>query len=143
MSIYFGRNFRFSEIACPDCGKIKPLDPKLIYLLQSLREKIGKPIYITSGLRCRKYNKKIGGYIYSPHLKGKAVDCRGKHISLIDFARVARDIGFSRVGIYKSFIHIDTVRPYRNSSWVRDKVGKYHYFKTLEDSITFAKTIQL
>lgn len=146
MSTFFAKNFRYSEIMCPcGCGKDKPIDPKLSYLLQSLRNKIDRPIYISKGggLRCKAYNRRIGGYLYSAHLKGMAVDCRGKNINLIDFAREARDIGFSRVGIYKSFIHIDTVRPYRNSSWVRDKVGKYHYFKTLEESILFAKEIGL
>jgi len=135
MSIYASKNFKFIEFRCSDCGKVKPLDPKLIYLLQALRDKIGKPIYITSGLRCKSFNKQIGGYLDSPHLYGKAVDCKVKDMSLIDFAREARDIGFSRVGIYKTFLHFDVIEPYPSASWVRDKENKYHYFKTLEDAI--------
>ncbi len=145
MSIYITENFKHSEFRCPDCGKDKPIDPHFIYLLQSLREKIGEPIYVTKGggLRCRKYNRKIGGYRNSAHLTGKAVDCRGKYISLIDFVRVAKSIGFSRIGLYKSFIHIDILRPSPSASWIRDKNKKYHYFKSLEEAIIFAKTIQL
>ena len=145
MSIYITQNFKYIEFACPDCGKDRPIDPKLIYLLQSLREKLNKPIYISKGggIRCKKYNKQIGGYVDSPHLYGKAVDCKAKNISLIDFAREARGIGFPRVGLYKTFLHLDIIKPYPSASWCRDKEGKYHYFKTLEDSISFAKTIQL
>jgi len=145
LNIYISRHFRFSEFACPCCGKDRPIDPKLIYLLQSLREKIDRPIYISKGggIRCKKYNKQIGGYVDSPHLYGKAADCKAKNISLIDFAREARGIGFPRVGLYKTFLHLDIIKPYPSASWCRDKEGKYHYFKTLEDSISFAKTIQL
>ena len=129
---------------CPcGCKKIRPIDPRLSFLLQSLREKINQPIYISKGggLRCRKYNRKIHGYIYSPHINGKAVDIHVRGYNILDLARVAKSIGFSRIGLYpyNHFIHIDTVRPYRNSSWVRDKKFKYNYFKTLEEATEFAR----
>ena len=141
MNIYISKHFRSSEFACPDCGKDRPIDSKLIYLLQSLRDKLNKPIYISrgGGIRCKKYNKQIGGYVDSPHLYGKATDCKAKNISLIDFAREARGIGFPRVGLYRTFIHLDIIEPYPSASWVRDIQGKYHYFKTLEDAIIFSK----
>lgn len=147
MSIFITKNFKYSEFACPDCGKDRPLDPKLIYLLQSLRDRIGKPIYISKGggLRCKAYNKRIGGYKYSPHLKGKAADIHAKNIGIIDLAIIAKEIGFSRIGLYpfNYFIHVDTVNPYRGSaSWVRDKKGKYHYFKTLEQAGYFMESIR-
>ena len=141
MSIFITKNFKRAEFACPDCDKDRPLDSKLIYLLQSLREKIKKPIYISSGLRCKKYNRKIGGYIRSPHMSGKAVDIKVKNMHIVDLALEAKEIGFSRIGIYKSFIHVDVVRPYRSASWVRDKNGNYHYFKTLEQAIFFVESI--
>lgn len=142
MSIYFARNFKYAEIMCPcDCKKIKPIDPKLVYLLQSLREKINRPIYISrgGGLRCWIYNRAINGYIYSPHLRGKAVDIHAKKMNIIDLAKAAKEIGFSRIGLYphNHFIHVDTIRPYRSSAWVRDKKHKYHYFKTFELAINF------
>ncbi len=141
MSKYFAKNFLYSEIACPDCGKSKPIDPKLAFLLQSLREKIDRPIYISKGggLRCKKYNRKIGGYIYSPHLLGKAIDIHVRGMNIIDLALEADNIGFTRIGLYpyNHFIHVDTVRPYRSSAWVRTK--GYKYFKTLEEAIKFIK----
>jgi len=147
MSIYFAKNFLYSEIACPCCGKIKPIDPKLTYLLQSLRNKIDRPIYISKGggLRCRAYNRRIGGYPNSAHIDGKAVDIHAKNMGIIDLAIVAKSVGFSRIGLYpfNHFIHVDTVNPYRGSaSWVRDKGGNYHYFKTLEQAGNYMESIK-
>jgi len=144
MSLYFAKNFKYKEIECPCCGKIRPIDPKLIYLLQSLREKIDRPIFISrgGGLRCKAYNKRIGGYPNSAHCFGKAVDVHAKNMNIIDLAIAAKDIGFPRIGLYpfSHFIHLDTVNPYRGSaSWVRDINGKYHYFKTLEQAIDSIK----
>ena len=141
MSIFVTKNFKRSEFACPCCNKDRPLDPKLIFLLQSLRDKIGKAVYISrgGGLRCKIYNKKIGGYVNSPHLLGKAVDIHAKNMSLIQLARLARDIGFTRVGIYPHsyFIHIDTYSARPNASWIRDIQGRYIYFRKLEEAIEF------
>jgi len=147
VSIFVTKNFLRTEFQCPcGCGKVTPLDPKLIYLLQSLRDKIGKPIYISKGggLRCKAYNRRIKGYKYSPHIKGKAVDISVRGMYIIDLAIIAKSIGFSRIGLYpfNHFIHIDTVNPYRGSaSWVRDKESNYHYFKTLEQAGNYMESI--
>ena len=143
MSIFVTKSFAYKEFRCPcGCGKDRPLDPKLIYLLQSLRNKIDRPIYISvgGGIRCKLYNRKIGGYSTSAHIFGKAVDIHAKNMGIIDLAVAAKEIGFSRIGLYpyNYFIHIDTVNPYRGSaSWVRDVAGIYHYFKTLEQAGNF------
>lgn len=140
MSLYFAKNFLYAEVACRCCGKIKPLDPRLIFLLQSLREKINKPIYISKGggLRCRKFNKRIGGYKYSPHLSGQAVDISAKNMDIITLAKEARDIGFSRIGLYpySHFIHVDVLKSRPSKAWIRDNNGVYWYFTTLEDAIS-------
>ena len=47
---------------------------KLANQLQALRNKIGKPIHITSGYRCEEYNERVGGATRSQHLIGKAAD---------------------------------------------------------------------
>ena len=142
MSIYFAKNFKYSEIACPCCGKVKPIDPCLSFLLQSLREKISIPIYISrgGGLRCKKYNKKIGGYNNSPHLRGQAVDIHAKNMDIITLAREAKNVGFTRVGLYpySHFIHVDILKPRPSASWLRDDDGIYYYFTTLEDAIKCA-----
>ena len=141
MSKYVSKDFQQDEFACKcGCGKVKPIDPELIRLLQDLRTKLAKPIQVLEGVRCRKYNHDIKGFIDSPHLAGKAVDCKAKNINLIDFAREARDIGFSRVGLYETFLHLDTIEPYPSASWYRNQNDIYIYFKTLEEAIMFVNS---
>ena len=143
MSIYITKDFKYSEFACPCCGKDRPLDLSLIFLLQNLREKIDKPIYVSKGggIRCKKYNKKIGGYLDSPHLYSKAADIYVKDMDIIELADQAKRIGFSRVGLYpfSHFVHADIIRPYPSESWVRDIQGRYIYFKSLDGAITYLK----
>ena len=51
------------------------IDAQLIKNLELVREKFGKPIIITSGLRCQKYNDSLKGSIkHSKHVQGKVVD---------------------------------------------------------------------
>ena len=153
MSIFITKNFKFSEFACPCCNNCRPFDPRLIYLLQLLRDKIKKPIYITSGLRCKKYNRKIDGYIHSPHvphyvtIKGKkrligcrAVDVHAKNMTIFELFWIAVDIGFSRIGIYPDnhFLHLDVLRPVPSRAWVKFKKRKPKYFKTWKEAIEFA-----
>ena len=142
MSSFFAKNFQYSESMCPcGCGKDRPIEPELTYLLQALRDRIGNPIYITSGggIRCKKYNKHVGGYVNSPHLTGKAVDIYSNAVSIIGLAKKAKYIGFNRIGLYphNHFIHVDIVDPCPSESWLRDVHGNYKYFKTLEEAISF------
>jgi len=134
------------EFACKcGCGKKGPIDPELIRLLQSLRNKLNKPIHVLEGVRCKKYNKEINGFIDSPHLKGKAADIYVSGMDIITLAKTAKKIGFNRIGLYpyNNFIHVDTVIPYPSEAWVRtglkSKDWVYHYFKTLEEAIKYIK----
>lgn len=45
-------------------------------ILDPLREKWGAPIIVTSGFRCEKLNKAVGGSATSQHRLGQAVDIR-------------------------------------------------------------------
>ena len=47
-------------------------------VLDQIREKFGKPINVSSGYRCEKLNKLVGGAKNSFHLKGCAADLYGK-----------------------------------------------------------------
>ena len=47
---------------------------RLAQFCEKVREIIGKPMTITSGVRCPKLNKKIGGVDTSDHIKLLAVD---------------------------------------------------------------------
>ena len=45
-------------------------------VLDPLREAYGKPIFVTSGYRCPRLNKAVGGAKGSQHLTGQAADIR-------------------------------------------------------------------
>ena len=137
------KDFDSLEFTCGcGCG-YDDINPKLVDKLQMLRDLVNKPIIVTSGCRCKAYNKTVGGGIKSPHLEGLAVDCYTAKIDLITLVTKAKEVGLSRIGLYKNFLHLDIVMPHPSTSWVRDKKGKYHYFMTLEKAILFAKSIKL
>ena len=78
------KNFNRSEFACKGencCGHSAPVHPDLIEALQALRDRIGKPLSITSGFRCNRHNKAVGGAEQSFHTLGMAADvaCSGRH----------------------------------------------------------------
>lgn len=74
------RWFQESEYRCncqrAGCDAPLELDPVLAERLDILRDAIGRPLVITSGLRCRVRNAEVGGSPASRHLTGKAVDLR-------------------------------------------------------------------
>lgn len=45
-------------------------------ILDPLREAYGKPIIVTSGYRCQRLNKAVGGAASSQHVSGQAADIR-------------------------------------------------------------------
>lgn len=47
---------------------------RLAYYLDNIREKLGKPILVSSGYRCPVLNKAVGGVANSQHQKGLAAD---------------------------------------------------------------------
>ena len=49
---------------------------ELSELLEKIRNIYNKPIVVTSGYRCEKLNKAVGGVKTSQHMKGEAADIR-------------------------------------------------------------------
>ncbi len=66
--------------------------PKLTFLcsqiLEPLREKIDKPIIVTSGYRCVELSKAIGSSENSQHCKGEAVDIEALGMSTLSLAEM-------------------------------------------------------
>ena len=113
------KNFSKLEIMCPcSCGADK-ISPALIKKLQKVRDIIGRPIIITSGVRCEFYNASIKASMNSSHSPddygiGNAVDiaCLNSkdRYELVELAQKF----FKRIGIsggsYGGFIHLDVDR---------------------------------
>lgn len=82
MSKYFTLNEMIKSRTAKECNiNNTPTDPKIIQNLEyvisrlnPIRELYGHPIYVNSGYRCDKLNKKVGGSATSFHRKGLAVD---------------------------------------------------------------------
>ena len=115
--IDIAKHFRLSEFACPCCNLVM-LHPKLLTKLIELRKILERPVYITSGYRCSRYNRKVGGVTNSYHRIGLAADVKVKDINLIELLEVCENIGFNGIGFYekKNFLHLD-VRPTKRSRW--------------------------
>ncbi len=105
---YMAQWFKDSEFYCKcGCGR-NNIEPDLVMLLDEARELANTTFKITSGCRCAKHNRRVGGSAGSSHLKGLAADIAAssskKRFAILQALHMA---GFSRIGIHKRFIHVD------------------------------------
>lgn len=76
------KNFTKSEFECPcGCGQ-QSVDMELAEKLQLLRDKVDRPLKITSGYRCITHNAAVGGSQNSKHRYGMAADWRTENRSI-------------------------------------------------------------
>jgi zinc D-Ala-D-Ala carboxypeptidase len=103
------KSFSPREIACKGTGSIAINEPALDKL-QALRDKLGKPILLTSAYRSPEHNAKVGGAKNSQHMLGIAFDVRMENQDPQQFEAAARAVGFTGFGYYpkQGFMHIDT-----------------------------------
>ena len=122
-------HFDSSEFLCKcnrrECDAPKRPDPNLVTKLESLRSRLAHPIMIVSGLRCEYWNTQQGGKDGSAHLTGQAVDIscpEAIYRNLLLRSIYSAPILFRRVGVGKSFIHIDTA----TGIWAQDVCWTYY-----------------
>lgn len=98
-----------SEFTCNCCGSgSKLISKKLIMKLDNMRHELGKPINISSGVRCIDHNRNVGGAKESSHLCGFAVDILIPDSRYrFEILELAQKFKINRIGIYRSFIHLD------------------------------------
>ncbi len=86
---------------------------KLATNLQVLRDTLGAPIVITSGLRSAEQNRAAGGAPRSRHLTGEAADIRVNGVAPNELKRIIEELidrGEMQQGglsAYKTFVHYD------------------------------------
>ena len=118
-------NFFSSEFRCPckKCRRKKVLvDDLLLFKLEMIRMECGsKPMTITSGNRCEEENKRIGGHPNSAHIprpKSKGADVKIKGVSPIKLGLAAEKIGGVRIGVGRTFCHLDVLPPNPSRFWI-------------------------
>lgn len=103
------KRFKAKEFQCK-CGcNTNEMNQEFVDKLTLAREIAGIPFVITSGYRCPAHNKAVGGVAGSSHTTGYAADisaATGEQKFKIVQALITA--GFTRVGIAKSFIHVDS-----------------------------------
>ena len=160
-------NFDEWEFRCPCCGSVgNGIATTLVDALQDLRNKTGKAITISSGYRCSKRNKAVGGVSNSKHLYGMAADFyfndgsladQNKRIALVNELKQLTYYNYAYCNVngnYKnmgSAIHLDTklVDPEakEETATLKHKVGEIvkinavYISSTSTNKINPAKTI--
>ncbi len=82
--------------------------PLLISRLIDLQGRLDRILRFTSGIRCPECNKACGGSESSSHLTGMAVDIEAPSSHMrYQLIAAALKSGFERIGIGKSFVHVD------------------------------------
>lgn len=107
--LLLGKWFKVKEFACKDGSPIVFVDEYLYTTLDILRNKIGKPVIITSGYRTPGWNAKCGGAKYSYHMRGMAADIRVNGVSPKEIANKLNEIVPDECGIivYNGWVHFD------------------------------------
>ena len=110
------RYFTRAEFKCKCGGRFcngypVEIDMNMVKIADQIREKIGKPITVNSGLRCKTHNANVGGVSNSQHLLGNAADLGcPSGCTPTQMASIAEEImgDTGGIGIYSWGIHIDT-----------------------------------
>ena len=103
-------NFRAREFDCQGrgCCSTTPIDEKLVDYLQQIRDHFGKPVYLTA-YRCPTHNAKTPNAApRSRHIYGQAADFHIDGVAPLEIAKYAESIGVKGIGLYDTFVHIDT-----------------------------------
>lgn len=99
--------FKRSEEWCPCCHS-GGLLPDFRDKLNLAREIAGTPFILNSAFRCEAHNQEVGGSRSSSHLFGCAVDikCMDSRSRWLIVDALVKS-GFNRIGLAKTFIHVD------------------------------------
>ena len=100
--------FSKAELQCK-CGcEQAPMDTQFLMMIDELREKLNKPLRVSSGFRCPSHNSKVSGTGETgPHTTGMAIDLAVDRTFAYETLKIAMAMGFTGIGIASSFVHVD------------------------------------
>ena len=103
--------FTPKEIACKGTGMIV-VDHDALSKLDEFRERGDVPFSPNSAYRSESHNAAVGGAKNSYHRKGVAFDIPIKGAMTRNAIKtLAKQVGFTGIGDYNTFVHIDTGTP--------------------------------
>ncbi|SLN61481.1 Zinc D-Ala-D-Ala carboxypeptidase precursor [Roseovarius gaetbuli] len=107
-SVWRWPSFSPEEIASRDAGAIR-INTEAMDKLQSLRNRLGKPLIVRSAYRSPAHNRAVGGAPASKHMQGTAFDIAMSNHDPTAFEAAAQAVGFLGFGYYprSGFMHID------------------------------------
>ncbi len=118
-------NFKMSELIysetairnninnMPDINSMDCMLNLICYCLQPIRNKLAKPMIISSGYRNSQVNKLVGGVVTSQHTKGQAVDFTVKGMSVKQIIEFIKNSGIEfdqLINEYDKWVHISYVK---------------------------------
>ena len=109
-SVKLSSNFQAREFDCSgtDCCAETKIDEKLVAYLQQIRDHFGRPVYLTA-YRCKTHNARTPNAApNSYHVYGQAADFHMGGVAPAEIAKYAESIGIKGIGLYDTFVHIDT-----------------------------------
>lgn len=119
-----GDQIDYSIFDSPDAnGSGRCINRDLLIKLKHLEQRSGYPIFdwINSGVRTPYWNQKVGGVSNSSHAipNCSAVDIKATTIDIRNtLVRVAKEVGFKRIGVGRTFVHLDVDRfKSQNVAW--------------------------
>jgi zinc D-Ala-D-Ala carboxypeptidase len=100
-------NFTKEEFDCKHTG-LNEMDHEFMLLLQHLRVRYGKPMRINSGYRHPSHPvESRKGHSNGEHTKGRCADIAVASSSeRFELLKLAFELGFTRIGFHKSFLHL-------------------------------------
>lgn len=105
----------------PSC-RIEDMDAEFLEILDRVREAAGIPLVLNSAYRSKAWDKSKGRTGNSAHTRGKAVDIRcTTNANRMKIVRAALEVGISRIGIGKTYVHLDN-----DASLTQDVM--WHYY---------------
>lgn len=104
--IKISKNFYLKDFQCPCCKRVM-IHPSLLEEMEKLYSMAKGKIKITSGYRCEKHNKEVGGVANSKHMKGLACDITASDLQ--EVYNIAKNLKFSFVKLdeKKKYIHME------------------------------------
>ena len=101
-------HFTENEVKCPCCGECL-IEPATLEMAEKIRAHFGgRPYTVSSGYRCKKHNKDVGGVANSRHIAGKAIDGKIRGVTAAEAVKAAYAMGCRYAyAIDSNYFHFD------------------------------------